>query len=831
MRRIAVLGYYNKNNFGDDLFAQAFRECVFDSDSYSLELFNLKDILNLDLTEFECVVIGGGDIVNKYYLNDAVLCKLASTSVETPVIFYSFGLSFPQLISQGILDVADFYFPRNKKDTELLQYRFGDSFVQYTPDMTFLLADQIVETPPGPSRPDNERFKIGMCLPFPWFADDYNTGKSTPLLDQLIQLVIQLIPYGDVFFLPFDTSSNKMNSDIILHNIVKSKLPPEFNDKVFFVSGDNSNRLDKMNEYFNNLDVVFCSRFHSVIMSVMSCTPFISLYASKKLENIVNDMNGLSSQFVPLSTNESGAPVSLGDISEIVELFLSTRSKKAEIAAACKAIKIRDYAQATAAKNALLNVITKKQIRASPPQYLSSADTICRTDTIVKSVVTFALKRFGTLSPRNVDKIMRDNESLSNILPKTAIAPFTQKTLTEEILWTITGDPHGPYYYGLYDTVLTRKFIPQIKWIISDYNTRFKFKVSSPNITVVNKNFYEIHRSGWQYALNNLLSSTNLLSSSNSIIIDTYVDKTFHWNRDFYLSKKIIPYISPWIGFIHHTFSDYNNQFNCTELFKTDTFLTSLECCQGLVVMTEYLQKQIISALERVGLSHIPVHVVYHPTEFVTKTFDPNAFLEGTDKRLVQIGNWLRNVFSIYRLDIPKNSFVTQKAILRNRNSDSYFLPDGFLENAFAADSNASTTQLSMCRIAFSNMHVKGLFQVIQSMENSVIQIDHLVDDQYDDLLSSSVVFIDLVDASAVNTLIECIARNTPIMINPIKPVVEILGENYPLYFSSYFEASKLLENTDAMLSAHQYLKAMDKTRFKAQTFVDCLEQILTNIN
>lgn len=825
MQTVLVLGYYNKKNFGDDLFSLAFQKCVFNN--AHVQLANLKDLPDLDLSQFDSIVIGGGDIVNKYYLTEDVLRKLAALDVSKNIIFYSFGLSFPQLLAEGVLDVADFYFPRNKKDTELLQYRFGDNFVKYTPDMTFLLADQVNQSTKAlnVSQPPT-RCKIGMCLPFPWFANDHNV----PLLEQIIQLVVQLIPFGDIFFIPFDTSNNEMNSDIILHDIIKSKLPPECNDKVFFVNGE-ENSLAKINEYFNSLDVVFASRFHSVIMSILTCTPFISLYASKKIENIIDDMGELSCQFVPLTTNEAGAPVSLGDnsVSSIIDTFHKTISNKSQIAATCKEIVDRDYALSMAAKDELIDIITKNKVRACPPQYLcsNSTDADSRTDSIIQNIITFALKRFGKLSPRNVVKIMREDESLSNILPKTALAPFTQKALTEEILWTITGDPHGPYYYGLYDTILTQKFVPQIKWIISDYDTRYRFKVVSPNITVINKSFYEIHRSGWQYALNNLLSSTQL--DVDSVIIDTYVDKTFHWNRDFYLSKRIIPYKSPWIGFIHHTFSDYNNKYNCTELFKNDAFLTSLECCRGLIVMTEYLKKQIISALEQVGLgsSHVPVHVVYHPTEFVTKMFDRDAFLACADKRIVQIGNWLRNVFSIYRLDIPKNSFITQKAILRNRNSDSYFLPDGFLENAFATENEMSSTELSMCRIAFSNMHVKGLFQVVHEMENSVVQIDHLVDSQYDDLLASCVVFVDLVDASAVNTLIECIVRNTPIMINPIEPVVEILGPHYPLYFSSYYEASKLLENTDAILAAHDFLKAMDKTRFKAQTFVDSLENIL----
>jgi hypothetical protein len=128
-------------------------------------------------------------------------------------------------------------------------------------------------------------------------------------------------------------------------------------------------------------------------------------------------------------------------------------------------------------------------------------------------------------------------------------------------------------------------------------------------------------------------------------------------------------------------------------------------------------------------------------------------------------------------------------------------------------------------------MHVKGMFQVIDDMENSVVQIDHLMDEQYDDLLATSIVFIDLVDASAVNTLIECIARNTPIMINPIEPVVELLGPDYPLYYSSYYEGSKLLENTNALHDAHLYLQRMDKSLLRIETFGTSFNEIMRALN
>ena len=56
---------------------------------------------------------------------------------------------------------------------------------------------------------------------------------------------------------------------------------------------------------------------------------------------------------------------------------------------------------------------------------------------------------------------------------------------------------------------------------------------------------------------------------------------------------------------------------------------------------------------------------------------------------------------------------------------------------------------------------------------------------EYDQLLEKNIVFIELIDASANNTILECIVRNTPIIVNKIEPVVEYLGDDYPLYFEN----------------------------------------------
>ena len=100
---------------------------------------------------------------------------------------------------------------------------------------------------------------------------------------------------------------------------------------------------------------------------------------------------------------------------------------------------------------------------------------------------------------------------------------------------------------------------------------------------------------------------------------------------------------------------------------------------------------------------------------------------------------------------------------------------------------------------------------------------------EYDNLLVNNVVFIDLYDAAANNTVVECIVRNTPIIINKIPGVVDYLGENYPLYYTKLDEVPKLLTNEQIFL-AHQYLLNMNKEEFEIEYFTKKLITLLYRV-
>ena len=78
------------------------------------------------------------------------------------------------------------------------------------------------------------------------------------------------------------------------------------------------------------------------------------------------------------------------------------------------------------------------------------------------------------------------------------------------------------------------------------------------------------------------------------------------------------------------------------------------------------------------------------------------------------------------------------------------------------------------------------------------------------DIKPENIVFVDFFDAAANNTVLECIIRNTPIIVNKLEGVVDYLGEDYPLYFTNLDDVPEMLSNIDKIISAHQYLLNLD---------------------
>jgi len=201
-----------------------------------------------------------------------------------------------------------------------------------------------------------------------------------------------------------------------------------------------------------------------------------------------------------------------------------------------------------------------------------------------------------------------------------------------------------------------------------------------------------------------------------------------------------------------------------------------------------------------------------------------SSFILNDRKKVIHVGGWLRNMFSIYKLHIPK---IYNKVLLKGKFMDLYTIPKHLQNTIDKYKGNSknlfdSKINNAAYRIIVENKYMNGMYEYIDELNKKVEIIEYLDNDLYDELFSSNIIFINLVDASAVNTIIECIVRNTPILVNKIPAVIEMLGEEYPFYYKNIDDIYDMLTH-DMVMKTYIYLRKLDKSKFDISTFINSI--------
>jgi hypothetical protein len=307
----------------------------------------------------------------------------------------------------------------------------------------------------------------------------------------------------------------------------------------------------------------------------------------------------------------------------------------------------------------------------------------------------------------------------------------------------------------------------------NDFTTWFKFrenqyqkKVNLQEQLSIN---YGNHRSGWIFAIQHLAP----LNNPEGIILDSFIERTFHWHPE-----GVKPHLEPWVGFIHvpHDMPDWfiSDQSNET-IFNLDAWSQSLPYCRGLFTLSRYHRNFLEKRLP------VPVNDLLFAAEFPEHTWTWDGFMANKEKKIVQIGWWLRKLHAIYQL--PQTKY--KKIFL----SVEHELLSGLMEKE---------RELLLSEGSFTD-----------DMYSTAETLSYLPNEEYDRLLCENIIFVCLYSASANNTVIECIARSTPLLINPIPPVIEYLGEEYPFYYNSLEEAAMKAEDTSLIHETHEYLSKL----------------------
>lgn len=259
--------------------------------------------------------------------------------------------------------------------------------------------------------------------------------------------------------------------------------------------------------------------------------------------------------------------------------------------------------------------------------------------------------------------------------------------------------------------------------------------------------YWDHHRGGWKYVVKEI---TSQLHTDDGLLLVTAVEDELHLNG---------PIREPWVGFIHQVPIHRMNFPDLERLISSQAWKTSLKKCLGLFVMTDY-QNDFL----RANGVNVPICKLNYPLAPFELHFNYDQFLDNRSPKLLMIGEFLRNYKPFFDLKVPN-----YKKIL--------LAYEGFTLAKHKISENSDV-------------------DVLARVEETV----------YDELLSKNLVYLNLFDAVAVTTIIECIGRGTPIVIKPVGAVKELLGSNYPLYFEKDGDVEPMLNDKDIIKSAHSAL-------------------------
>jgi len=278
------------------------------------------------------------------------------------------------------------------------------------------------------------------------------------------------------------------------------------------------------------------------------------------------------------------------------------------------------------------------------------------------------------------------------------------------------------------------------------------------------------HYFGWGYIINKLKSE--IVLDENGIVLDTWVDR---FDRDqFNLLSN-----NPWIGIAHFPPSPARSQ-NLDRLLESDMFRKTQQNCKLLLATSDHSTKYIQSKTK------VPTQTLLHPKPDTGHYFDLDFYL--AQPILRHSGFFGRNIEKF----ISFNSNI-QKVIYCDRPH-----------------------------------RAKIYLNSLKNNQSIIFHDGYLQAEDYINIFTRSIGFSFYDDCSASTAILEHIMTHTPVLVNRIPPIVEYLGEDYPMYLDDLSEnADKLLMDRIFLQEVSDYLSTRSKKKeLSVNYFIDFFKKL-----
>ncbi len=861
---IHIIGYYGHSNLGDESYLITFKELLKDL-HFNLIITDCDKINTLSVKETDIIIIGGGDVLNDYFM-DKIISKF--NGCKNKIIAVSVGLPFKSVLKNtNKLNIIDYIFIRTQQDIDLFSKYYHPHRIFYLPDISYLLINNnhtkkvhVIEHQLYKIDNDDYHSKInfakqtgkkiiGISLNRHIYNKNYQDLYNTAVINfsQFIKFLINFNYH--IVFLPFNTNNETPSeNDNIIHTDIINELQKNSSTVLSLMSNitnvHNITNINNVLDIINTFDFYIPMRFHACLFSIYKNIPFFPIFTTRKIKNLLLDINWAYGY--ELETNDDGLPINI-DINIIFSRFVGL----------VELVKRNEFHLKNKLNNTNIELFGKhlNNNKLKLIELLNTPYSKESLQTNYKNTITDVINF-------TFESIQKFSNSLGYYDFRLITDDKNQDIIVNIVSFKLTnGSINSIYNFGLKAKMfnISYNYKEEWKWILNNeenINKNSHQLLNNPygifDIGFVDQVDYSgAHRSGWQYVYNNI---KYLHNSDSNLLLDLYIDRTFHWNLNVNKVLNLIPYTKNWIGFIHHTFDTSFSKYNCYTLINNKEFQESLKYCKGLFVLSKFLQQKLSYELEKLGFN-IRIYHLVHPTEICVVNFSLNNFIKNSDKKILHVGGWLRNVYTFYNLNIPADF---RKVAVLGKNMSNYYPKNDFIKNlhniliepnknecmesniSSNVSCNVSSNVSSNCNtdydtIQINNNWYKCFFDDLKHKLHNIDFIEYLDDSLYDTILSENIVFIHLIDASAVNTVIECIVRNTPIIVNKHPAIIELLGETYPLYFTNYNytdinQEIKNILTIQKIKDAHLYMTKLDKQKYTINYFINNFIKIINEL-
>lgn len=279
------------------------------------------------------------------------------------------------------------------------------------------------------------------------------------------------------------------------------------------------------------------------------------------------------------------------------------------------------------------------------------------------------------------------------------------------------------------------------------------------------------HFYGWGYIIDVLKSRLTL--KENAPVLDTWAD-SYHDDHQLDLLEN-----NQWVGILHSVTSEAL-AFNLNRFFSSQVYNECGDNCILLLTTSEHSRKYCLSK------TSIPVKTLLHPKPDTGHYFDLDFYL--SQPILRHSGFFGRNIekFIYFNSNIRKVIYCDRphraKIYLNSlKNNQSIIFRDGYLQA-----------------------------------------------EDYINIFTRSIGFSFYDDCSASTAILEHIMTHTPVLVNRIPPIVEYLGEDYPMYLDDLSEnADKLLMDRIFLQEVSDYLSTRSKKKeLSVNYFIDFFKKL-----